>query len=362
MNKKILWSFQFSYWSVYFLYTIFVVHYTTLVKENTNPVILISYLILLCYFGIPLSILAKKIVGTDRFNSMSLIKILIAVTLISVILGNIWVLEIILLDKLYDQILQVFSITRYRIIPLKWRAYMWESFSATLLLFAWIAIYLFLKYWNQWQKQRFEIEKANLQLELAQLKMLRSQISPHFLFNALSSLRALIRNDAIKAEQMLSKISEFLRYSLVNKINVEVPFSEELLATKNYFDIEKVRFGDKLQVEYIINPLADDFPVPGFILHPIIENSVKYGMASSTLPLRINIIAQIQNNRLHIEVTNSGKWNQKQNETNGTGTGLQNIKSRLQTLYPGRHHFNYAETDGFVKITLEIERSRDEIS
>lgn len=360
MNKKIFWSFQAAYWSVYYIYTIFVVHYNTLVKAETNTFILISYLFILCFFGIPLSLIIRKIMHLKRFKSLSMIKILAIVTLTSLILANVWVWEIIILDRLYQEALDLFSITRYRIIPYKWRVYLWEMFWAMLLLFAWSAIYLFFNFWDEWNKQRFETEKANMQLELAQLKMLRSQISPHFLFNALSSLRALIRQNPSKAGQMLSKISDFLRYSLVHKSRIEVPFSEELQAAKNYISIEKVRFGDKLQVEYQIDPLAEDYPVPGFILHPIIENSVKYGMDSSALPLRILIKAAIKEHQLHIEVINSGRWKSHRETLSGTGTGLQNVKSRLQTLYPGRHHFKLKESDGFVKITLEINKDPED--
>ena len=357
MNKKIFWSFQSAYWSVYFLYNIFVVHYNSFVKAETPPIIIISYLLLLCFFGIPLSIVSTKILSNPKVNQLSLVSILFAIIFISFLLANIWVLEILTLDKIYNEILQLYSFTRHRLILFKWRVYLWESFFATLLLFAWNAIYLFLKFWDEWHKQRFEIEKANLELELAQLKMLRSQISPHFLFNALSSLRALIRKEPPRAEQMLSKISEFLRYSLVHKSSVEVPFSEELVAAENYFDIEKVRFGDKLQVEFAIDPAAEEFPVPAFILHPIIDNSVKYGMESTKLPLRISVSALIISNRLRIEVLNSGIWKERDVGNGGTGTGLQNVESRLQTHYPGRYQLQFEKADESVKIVLELEHS-----
>jgi len=359
MNKKIFWSFQIAYWSVYYLYNIFVVHYVSFVKAETPPIIILSYLVLLCFFGIPLSIVSTKILSSPKVNQLSLISILFTIIFTSFLLANIWVLEIITLDKIYNEILQLYSFTRHKLILFKWRVYLWEMFFATLLLFAWNAIYLFLKFWDEWHKQRFETEKANLELELAQLKMLRSQISPHFLFNALSSLRALIRSEPQKAETMLSKISEFLRYSLIYKSNVEAPFSEELVAAKNYFSIEKVRFGDKLQVEYEIDLAAEEFPVPAFILHPIIDNSVKYGMESTKLPLRISIRAKVISNRLRIEVLNSGIWKERDAGNGSTGTGLQNVESRLETLYPGRHQLQFEKTDESVKIVLELEKNPD---
>ena len=362
VDKKVFWSFQFAYWFIYFIYNIFVIHYTTLIQEDTNTYILLSYLFFVCFFGIPLSFLARAVIDQKWFTSFSMIKILFLVIIISFLLANIWVIEIVSLDKIYNEILNVFSITRYRIIPFKWRVYLWEVLFATLLLFGWIAIYLFLKYWKEWNNQKYEIKSTNLQLELtqlkfelAQLRMLRSQISPHFLFNALSSLRALIRRDPGRAEQMISKISEFLRYSLVNKTNWIVPLSEELQAARNYFGIEQVRFGDKLQVVYEIEADAEEFPVPGFILHPIIENSVKYGMDSTQLPLRIIIKAAVTQSRLHIEILNSGRWKERGSNGCSTNTGLENVKNRLQTIYPSKHNLKIEEKDGFVKIALDFE-------
>jgi LytS/YehU family sensor histidine kinase len=138
-----------------------------------------------------------------------------------------------------------------------------------------------------------------------------------------------------------------------------VPLKEELLATKNYFSIEEVRFGKKLKVIYDIDPHAEEIPVPGFILHPLIENSVKYGLETGSLPLQIVISARNRNNTLVIEVKNSGKWFSRDN-TYGTGTGLKNVKDRLQTLYPDRHNVIYDTTDGFVRVILEIKREPDE--
>jgi len=363
-NRKIFWMFQISFWMAYFLYNVFVVHHSSFIRDEINPVILIVYLVLMCFFGIPLTLIAARLYNAINFRRLPMYLLFTAVVVISFYLANVWFLEILLLDKIFNELMAFSGISSVSFIPLKMPYYLWEVFFAFLLLVAWSAIYLFLRLWRDWTQQKFEIEKVNLQLENAQLRMLRSQISPHFLFNSLCSLRALIRVDAVGAEKMLSKISDFLRYSLIQKDQWDVPLHEEIKAMKNYLSIEKVRFKKNLQVEYDIDSSAEDFPIPGFILHPIVENSVKYGMAGGKAPLRILIRAEKTENKLFVEVVNSGKWQTEdmKHEASGTGTGLETVRGRLQTLYPGRHALTITEEDGNVKVTMEFEQPGDSIN
>lgn len=355
-DRKIFWTFQFLFWTTYFAYNIFLVHYNSLFQSEYNPLLLIIYLTLLCFFGIPLTLLARKFYEKVNYTETSLLRIFLSACLVAVVLANLWIGEIYLLDKTFNRVMEYEGVISIDFKPLNdIRIYFWDLFFTSLLLLTWIAFYLFLTFWKEWLRQKLDIENTALQLENAQLKMLRSQISPHFLFNSLSSLRALIREDSKTAERMLTKISDFLRYSLIKQNNTEVPFSEELNATKNYFSIEKVRFGDKLQVKYSIDDLAEDFPVPAFILHPLIENGVKYGMATSPMPLQITINAHVHGNTLIVEIINSGKWKADKKDIAGTGTGLLNIKNRLKSLYPGRHKLRIERLDGSVKITITIE-------
>ena len=110
-----------------------------------------------------------------------------------------------------------------------------------------------IKFWLEWTEQKKQTEQAILLAQSAQLQMLRYQVNPHFLFNSLSSLRALVRINQKKAEEMILQISKFLRYSLVTKKNNQVLLGEELEAIGHYFDIERVRFEDKLQIQLDID-------------------------------------------------------------------------------------------------------------
>jgi two-component system LytT family sensor kinase len=245
--------------------------------------------------------------------------------------------------------------------------YLGETFIYTLshhkpfLFLSWSALYFGFKYWRGRQEQEERALRSAALAREAELKMLRYQINPHFLFNSLNSASALVREDPARAERMLGELSEFLRYSLVQSKVAAVPLGEELAAVRNYLDIEKIRFEDKLDVRFQITPAAEQFQVPSFILHPLVENAVKHGMQTGALPLVVEINAQAQNGSLHLDVINSGSLMTQPRATapssNGAGIGLQNVRQRLAQAFPGRHRFEVFERDGRVHAELEIEKA-----
>lgn len=224
------------------------------------------------------------------------------------------------------------------------------------LVTSWSLLYFGIKFWFDWSKEHDRAEKLDLLAQSAQLQMLRYQVNPHFLFNSFSSLRALIRSNQSKAEEMVSKLSDFYRYSLAIKNNSEVPLIEEIEAVEHFFEIEKIRFGNKLEYDITIDSLAEDYPVPCFTIHPLVENAIKYGMKTSKLPLKIKINGFVKNNNLILCVANSGKWlrTTDNSDIQGTNTGLENIKRRLEYSYPYNHKIDIKEEDGFVKVTIGI--------
>lgn len=224
------------------------------------------------------------------------------------------------------------------------------------LITSWSLMYFGIKFWLDWSKERDRAEKLNLLAQSAQLQMLRYQVNPHFLFNSFSSLRALIRSNQKKAEEMVSKLSDFYRYSLTIKNSSEVPLIDEVEAVERFFEIEKIRFGDKLEYNITIDPLAEEYPVPCFTIHPLVENAIKYGMQTSRLPLLIKINASVVNNNLKICVANSGKWlrNKGDDGVYGTNTGLDNLRSRLAYSFPNNHKVDIKEENGFVKVIIGI--------
>jgi LytS/YehU family sensor histidine kinase len=308
-----------------------------------------SYMILYSYFAIPITLLLRKAYKWLSNKSISNWVFALYVFGFTLVAANIWAIEVYLLDRLFEDENTIMS-------PVNLKFYIWEVFGDFLVLLAWSAFYLLIKLWYEWQIQKEKAERAILLAQRSQLQMLRNQINPHFLFNTLSSLRALVRDNQKKAEDMISKISEFLRYSLVSKKDLEVPLIDEIAAVKNYIEIERIRYGENLETKFEIDSLAEDYLVPSFLVHPIVENAVKYGMDTSVMPLKIEVRASVVKRNLKIDITNTGNWIEQLEEgkTNGTGTGIQNVRDRLAQLYPGNHKLNIERLNGMVCVQLEL--------
>ena len=231
------------------------------------------------------------------------------------------------------------------------------SSSINIIVFlAWSGLYFGIKYSREWNVEREKAEKANFMAQTAQLQMLRYQLNPHFLFNSLDSISALMDEDKKKSKEMLCELAEFLRYSLESRNMNMVPLRQEIDATKLYLSIEKKRFEDNLEVTFDIEEKAMDYPVLSFIIHPLVENAIKYGRNSTVLPLKLNISANVIDDNLKITVSNSGKWIDPSDESNfhSTGIGLQNIRYRLESAF-GKDSYLNIEPDGdFVVATIFI--------
>jgi two-component sensor histidine kinase len=235
-----------------------------------------------------------------------------------------------------------------------WVRYPIEVLDYTSTLIGWSALYFGIKYWQAWQEERDRVLEANALANRAQLEMLRYQLNPHFLFNALNSIRASIDEDSQRAKRMVTEFSEFLRYSLLNGEATSVSLREELEALRNYLAIEKIRFEEKLDVSFAIDPAAEAFRLPVFLLHPLVENAIKHGMASASIPLKIRLTAVAKNGSLILEVANTGRLRESLIEAGGTGTGLKNVRQRLAQLFAGRSRFEIFEDQGWIRARIEI--------
>jgi len=223
---------------------------------------------------------------------------------------------------------------------------------------AWSAVYFGIKYWQKWQtEQQNALESAAL-ANKAQLEVLRYQLNPHFLFNALNSIRASVDEDSNRAKEMITQLSEFLRYSLLGESEKKIPLREELEAVRNYLAIEKIRFEEKLEIEFDVEKSAEDFKVPCFLLNPLVENAIKHGLQTSAKPLKIKISARVSGRELFLEVCNSGRLENLHN-SNGTKIGLKNVRQRLEKLFGDGGKFELKQDGDFVKARVEILRQKN---
>ena len=225
------------------------------------------------------------------------------------------------------------------------------DYSATLL--AWSGIYFGWKIWQKWQTEQENSLRSSALAQKAQLEVLRYQLNPHFLFNALNSIRASVDEDATRAKQMITQLSEFLRHSLLSVEKKEIPLREELEAVQNYLAIEKIRFEEKLEIEYDMDKKAEDFSVPCFLLNPLVENAIKHGWQTSSKPLKIKISAKLDGEKLVLKVFNTGKLENLPN-SNGTKIGLKNVRERLEKLFGEKSCFELKQDSDLVVAKIEI--------
>ena len=223
-------------------------------------------------------------------------------------------------------------------------------------IIGWSALYFGVNFWQEWMARKEQTERDQALAQAAQLQMLRYRMNPHFLFNALNSIRALIAEDRTAAKRMVTELSEFLRYSLISKNYKNVPFRDELESVRHFFNIQKVRYENKLNVSFHIDPAVDDFPIVSFLLHPLAENALRYGMRTSPLPLNIQVMAEACPEGLQVEISNSGSWIEpsEQKQSSGLVRGLDYVRQRLAEAYPENHRFEIFEKENAVHARLVI--------
>lgn len=207
---------------------------------------------------------------------------------------------------------------------------------------------------------RLELDEriaARLGEEKARLEVLRYQLNPHFLFNALTSVRAQLPGTLTAARQTIGQLTEFCRSTLLQPASGDFPtLSQEMEMLSAYLAIEKTRWGDLLEVETEIAPAAGEVPVPSLLLLPLVENALKYGRATSPETLKVRLAARFEGECLLVEVANTGTWVKPEERADlpSLGIGMENLRQRLQRFYPDRHAFETQAEDGWVRMRLRL--------
>lgn len=226
------------------------------------------------------------------------------------------------------------------------------------LMFAWAALYYAINFYLTVEEQADQLQRLENQASSAQLAMLRYQLNPHFLFNTLNSISTLVLlKQTDRANAMLSRLSSFLRYTLVNEPTAMVPLHQEIETLKLYLEIEKMRFEDRLRPLFEIDPQVAEAHLPSLLLQPLVENAIKYAVTPKEDGAEISISAQPAGENVRIIVADTGPGlNAAPPRPNmSTGVGLVNIRDRLSQAFGERHSFDTRSTPGggFV-VTIEL--------
>ena len=249
-------------------------------------------------------------------------------------------------------------------------------FIDLVLLGAWSALYYAINFFLQVEEQADRLERLEAQATSAQLAMLRYQLNPHFLFNTLNSISTLVLlKQSETANAMLTRLSSFLRHTLVTQPGGKVTVAQEMETLQLYLGIEQMRFEERLRSDFRVEPDAAKAQLPAMLLQPLVENAIKYGVSPQEEGAEIAIVAQVVGPRLRVTVSDTGPGMTMNNLDAGlpavrptharrdsTGVGLANIRDRLAQAYGEEHRFEIRspESGGFsvlIELPFETEES-----
>ncbi|ANU06819.1 Sensor histidine kinase YpdA [Paraurantiacibacter namhicola] len=243
------------------------------------------------------------------------------------------------------------------------------------LLGAWSALYYAINFFLQVEQQADRLERLEMQATSAQLAMLRYQLNPHFLFNTLNSISTLVLTQQTEpANAMLTRLSAFLRHTLVTQPGGRVTIAQEVETLKLYLAIEHMRFEERLRTRFRVDPSAEKGYIPSLLLQPLVENAIKYAVSPQEEGAEITLTAKRMGDRLMLSVADTGPGMSRRGEaprpqpgspsqTVSTGVGLPNIRDRLAQAYGTDHRFaiHSPEEGGFiVRIEIPYEEAEEE--
>jgi sensor histidine kinase YesM len=247
------------------------------------------------------------------------------------------------------------SVLGYSPPPLE-RYFFFHSLHFYLPMLLVMVIYASVRNLKEMNLERENKLKAESLAQQARWMMLRYQVNPHFLFNALNSIRALIGNDDNKARSAVTELSEYFRYSLTSDNEAMVSLEDEISAVSSSLEIQKIRFSSRLNPRMEVDPETLSCAVPVFAIQTLVENGIKYGLKTTDGVLQLIVRTAIRDQCLHISVINTGKLisiDHSIEKCESSGTGLENLKERLSYLDP-ESRFSLHEESGQVIAQLYL--------
>ena len=231
-----------------------------------------------------------------------------------------------------------------------------NAMHSSYLLLCWSAIYFGIKYYMSLQQQQEATLRAAALAQEAQLKMLRYQLNPHFLFNTLNAISTLILDSENRtANQAVVRLSEFLRYTLDQDPMKKVTLRQEIEAMNLYLTTERLRFGERLRLEFAVEERALEALVPSLLLQPLIENAVKYAVSPSESGGAVRVEGRARGSMLELVVTDDGPGlNTGAAPGAGRGVGLRNTRERLSVLYTDNHRFVTLDSKPGLRIEIGL--------
>lgn len=206
--------------------------------------------------------------------------------------------------------------------------------------------------WYQREKEKAQLLQLNSETEL---KFLKSQINPHFLFNCLNSIYALTLKKSDDAPETVLKLSEMLRYLLYEAGEEKVTIDKEIRYLNNYLELERIRLGNRGKIIFEHHTDSDEYLIEPMLLMPFVENSFKHGLNKQATDGWVSIVLNVNDGKLHFVISNNKKETTEKKDSNEVGgIGLENVKKRLDILYPDKYTLTINETNGIFEVALYL--------
>ncbi len=344
-QQNIYWISQIYGWLLYIV-LMGILNQLSGVELNA---LLISNLLVTFTLGILISHLYREIILKLNWLKLQIIKLIPRIIVACVLFGAVFfILHTFISDLIIAGQEYVFN----------WLDLIRSVINQTVTFMLWSLLYFlfhFIQNYRQEEIKNLKWQAARNEMELNKIK---SQLNPHFIFNSMNSIRALVEEEPKKAKDSITRLSNILRSSLMLGKKEVIPLKEEIQLVQDYLLLEKTRFEERLTIDFSIDENAYNWPVPPLMLQTLVENGIKHGISSLTQGGHIKINVKIENEKLNITIINSGTYNRKSDsrtKDSGTAFGIKNTIQRLQLLYENEASFTIANSDeNEVRVELMI--------
>jgi two-component system LytT family sensor kinase len=339
-KQRLYWTLQIGGWAFYALVQIL---FSVLASDgqgvNIQRVVFLVYEAVLC---LVITLAYRNLMNRWKWLSLPMQRLIPRIVLSVFCLG----VFIYLLRILVSMPLGIFTDSALNAIQI-FNGIVFYAF----IFFLWTVFYFIYNYFERYNTS-LKLEASVKEIELNNLK---SQLNPHFIFNALNSIRALVDENPSKSKEAINQLSNILRNSLVTEKRGLTTFDEELKIVKDYLGLESIRFEERLKTEFDIDKESNQFLVPPLMIQTLVENGIKHGISKLTEGGIIQLKTKVDNDYLKIYIRNSGKFNLNGSTQSPKGLGLENTRQRLKLIYGDEASFRIlTENDNFVLTEIII--------
>ncbi|HKI78258.1 MAG TPA: histidine kinase [Ignavibacteriaceae bacterium] len=317
-RKKVYWLSQVIGWSIFVLVNILVI-----ASFDDLSISRLFVNLYIGFTGVCLTHVYRNVIRKKDWLSLPLKKIIPRVTVSSIVIG------LIMLLLVYAIYLQTGT---YHIERIRLGGFLFNTFNLSSVILVWGLIYFSVHYFENYKKAEIEALIWEAAVKDFELKTLKSQLNPHFMFNALNSIRALIEEDPESAQTAVTNLSNILRYSLRIERMETVSLEDEMFTVEDYLELETIRFEERLRYKIKMDQASKKVEIPPMMVQTLVENGIKHGISKKREGGNISIDAYVKDSKLNIEIRNSGQFEEGSIQ-NAKGFGVSNTKHRLSLLY-----------------------------